>query len=144
MIFNLIKQAKQMLFDNSVSGLGAKNVQDAIDEVNSNLSALGNYTLLNGSSYLIGSSTSINLAQDISNFRYIVFMFAFSDSKQSVTPIMIPVDLFVYGFSANYSFIGNSSNSCWASAIFKSATSVTIVGASDGYTPYLVGVYGIK
>lgn len=33
MIFNLIKHAKQLLFDNSKSGLSANNTQDAIDEL---------------------------------------------------------------------------------------------------------------
>ena len=37
MIFNLIKRAKELFFDNSKSGLEATDVQGAIDEVNNNL-----------------------------------------------------------------------------------------------------------
>lgn len=36
MIFDFIKHAKQLLFDNSKSGLVATNTQDAIDELNKN------------------------------------------------------------------------------------------------------------
>ena len=38
MIFDIIKQAKQLVFDNSKSGLKATNTQDAIDEVDNSLS----------------------------------------------------------------------------------------------------------
>lgn len=38
MIFDLIKHAKQMLFDNSTNGMSATNVQGAIDELNTDLS----------------------------------------------------------------------------------------------------------
>lgn len=37
MIFNLIKRAKELFFDNSKSGLEATDVQGAIDEVNNKL-----------------------------------------------------------------------------------------------------------
>lgn len=37
MIFNLINKAKHIFFNNSNSGLEANNVQDAIDELKSNL-----------------------------------------------------------------------------------------------------------
>lgn len=40
MIFNLIKHAKQLLFDNSKSKLSATNTQDAIDELNSKVNTL--------------------------------------------------------------------------------------------------------
>lgn len=40
MIFNLIKHAKQLLFNNSKSGLSATNTQDAIDELNSKVNTL--------------------------------------------------------------------------------------------------------
>lgn len=36
MIFNIIKRAKELFYNNSKSGLKATNVQDAIDEVNNN------------------------------------------------------------------------------------------------------------
>lgn len=37
MIFDIIKQAKQLLFDNAKSGLKATNAQDAIDELSKNI-----------------------------------------------------------------------------------------------------------
>ena len=38
MIFNLFKNAKDILFNNTKSGLNAENTQDAIEELDSNLS----------------------------------------------------------------------------------------------------------
>lgn len=40
MIFNLVKHAKELLFDNSKSKLSATNTQDAIDELNSKVNTL--------------------------------------------------------------------------------------------------------
>ena len=53
----LLKKAKNMLFDNTESGLTATNVQDAIDEVNSNLAKNNLGTFVN----LLAYDSSSNL-----------------------------------------------------------------------------------
>lgn len=48
MIFNLIKHAKDLLYDNSKSKLNATDVQGAIDEVNDNKLSLSGGTMTGG------------------------------------------------------------------------------------------------
>lgn len=59
MILNLIKSAIQLLYDNSKSGLSATNTQDAIDEVQENVSKLQSALITSNVSFTI-SSTSGN------------------------------------------------------------------------------------
>lgn len=68
MIFNLIQSAKQLLFNNSKSGLSANNVQDAIDEVKTEVNSVNNK--VNSSSQYRSTIVGSNLNNCLSAGTY--------------------------------------------------------------------------
>lgn len=81
MIFNLIKRAKELFFDNSKSGLKATDVQGAIDEVNNKLinvnSNLGTYkdirlTSIKTNQYGYTDDISSLIKEQISDLKEII------------------------------------------------------------------------
>ena len=89
-------------------------------------------------------ATQISLDNAINTSRKLVFIFGYANMVNAATPIEIPTELFKSGYAATYSFSGSSQRTCWGQAAYVDDTTISLVGTENGYTPYLLAVYGIS
>ena len=139
--------AADVSYDNESSGLTAQTVQEAIDENAQNISSLnsrGALTALYSTPKAITNpAEQVALSGSIGNFRRLIFFFGYANTGSASTPIEILVELFKTGFAATYSF-ANAQRNCWGQATYINDNTVSLIGADNQYTPYLLAVYGVS
>ena len=85
----------------------------------------------------------VALSGSIGNFRRLIFLFGYTHTANAATPIEIPVELFKSGYTVTYSFT-NAARNCWGQAAYINDNTVSLIGAENQYTPYLLAVYGVS
>ena len=88
-------------------------------------------------------ANQIALLGSIGNFRRLIFFFGYTYEANAATPIEIPVELFKSGYAVTYSFT-NAARNCWGQAAYINDNTVSLIGAENQYTPYLLAVYGVS
>lgn len=99
--------------------------------------------LYSTSTEITNPANQITLLDSIGNFRRLIFFFGYANTGSAATPIEIPVELFKTGFAATYSF-ANAQRNCWGQATYINDNTVSLIGADNQYTPYLLAVYGVS
>lgn len=130
MIFNLIKHARELLFNNTKSGLEATNVQDAIDEISTNLEKNN-----------LGGATNLKTYNSTSNRFTIpddgyVCMYGYAEDNSGGTLVITGADrenAVIYMGGKGYSF-----NSPYYNSIFVKA-GMTVY--CDTFTGAMVAFY---
>ena len=136
--------AEDVDYDNTVSGLTATDVQAAIDEeaasintINSNLTQIGDYTLL---ASVNSTTSSVTLLDTLANYKAIVF--SCSAISTFINPAYIPVGLFQSNMPIQSEFtVSGTRNYCKATYIDDAHVEITVNMPSA--TPG-ASLYGIK
>ena len=123
------------------SKVAATLVGTELSKVNSSLGALT--ALYTSPKEITNTAAQITLSHNVSDFRKLIFLFGYTSTQSSATPIDIPVELFKTGYAVSYSFAGLNARTCWGQAAYINDNTVSLVGSSGaGYDPYLLAVYG--
>ena len=86
------RNADAISFDNTGTGLTSDNVQDAVEEINGNLSQIGNCTLLTQFST---TSSMVLLNDSLSNYKMV--MLALHPTNAVINTSYLPISLFMSG-----------------------------------------------
>ena len=82
-------------YDNTQSGMSARNVQGAIDKINADLSDAGKCVLLGYIGYVQAGIQNITLVNDsIMNYKRLLFIAKSSESPYFISTAEVPVDFF--------------------------------------------------
>ena len=132
----LPNHAKDIIFDNDGTPLSSTNTEDAIKEVDSNLSQVGDCTLL---AEVSTTTSSVLLNDSLTNYRMIALYLQVGTNLINGVPIS--VSLFKTSKSLQSDFYVNSNNTrnyAIASYVDDTHANVTIGGTAHAV------LYGIK
>ena len=127
MIFNLITKAKDLFYSNKNSGLNATNTQDAIDELNDNLTTIYPFDTIPTSGSVKGV-TSGGIYKSIHDVSYI---------NPSYSELAFPKNITFYkigrlGFCSLQGVYSNDSIAQWSELSLTVPTGYEAIGAPFG------------
>lgn len=147
LLVEVTPDASDIDYDNTTSGLSAINVQGAIDEVNQNLTDLGDVeTLYEGNSTTAYNTTgsTLTLTDNLSKYRYIYTLTGEGVNYNKLSWFM-PVSLFKLGNVHITHIWGDLEGVMFCGTVtYIDDNHVKVASGSSSSNMYLGGIYGIK